>query len=738
MNSQLYSSSIQNQNVIDNFLSLPAKLVKNKFKLDDAYYQSVKRFFQNIKKNNYKINDKFTASNCGRNMGVGFTIQKLSNELRSEVFKNNAYDIDIVNCSFNIAKYIVNTYFNDKKDEFKTLFKYTLNRKKFLKYKFDKLKWIEILFSSNPKTYIKKDIYDNEFNRLILEISMLQDLLMENIDLFNYEFKEDANKGSKVSYIIFQIENQIIQKIIKEFKSIIISPIFDGVIISKDCDLENVLIRCNEIGSKFGVEFINKEFPQTQLDLDCPPKYDDIENKYNEMKLDFEKNHFIIENPLIYVKEYESQGQTQFIFMNKGDFKDNVATYNYEDKNGNETPFFNDWLKDKDRRSYKTITWIPSLDESQNLPENYNTFKGFISKLVNVPEKDKFKTINEEYDGKSVIRFINHLNLLVNNESEGLEYLKNYIADMFQNPTILPEVAILFKSKQGSGKDLMTSILGSILGRSLIHKDAKMENIVGNFNEDLQNKLIIQLNEVCGNDGRFNREILKDIITTEQFNINPKYGKKLKCNNYARIFAASNNKTPLNIPQDDRRYVVFKCADPILNEEYYNKLVDIKKDKRALNSIYSYFMNLDITDFKIKNRFISQEYKNLQSATSNPFHEFLYQVCNNKDELLNIKSQGNFDYIKVNDIYAGYETYLSQNSLVEQIKTNRRDMKANMLECEAIETKAYYGKIQHRVFKLDFVKLKLHLEKHYIKDFDEDFVCFDEEEELINYDDDEE
>ena len=731
MNSQSYNFKINNQNVIDNFLSTSPKLIKNKFKFDDAYYQSIKKYFQTIKTNNYTIKDNYKDTDSGRMMGVKTTVQKLSNDLRGELFKNSAYDIDMVNASFNIVGYIINTFFKDKVNDFKTLLDYGVNRNKYLKYGFDKTKMISILFNDDAQSFIKKSVYDNQFNRLIFEISLFQDLIMDNIHLFNYKFKIDSSKGSKIAYIIFHIENQIIQEVINEFKDIIIAPIYDGIIISKECDLTNVLLKCNDIGSKYGITFINKQFPDSKLDLDSPPNYDDSVNAYNDMKSEFEENHFLVEDPLIYIKEYESYGQTKFIYYNKSDFKDSVATYNIEGSDGKDTPFFNSWLKDNDRRSYKTITWIPSLEDKDNQKDNYNTFKGFNSKLVAVPEKDKFSTINDDYDGKSVIKFINHLNLLVNYEADGLKYLKNYIADMFQNPTVLPGVAILFKSKQGSGKDLMTSILGDILGQSLIHKDAKMENLTGTFNDDLQNKLIIQFNEVGGADGSFNREILKDIITTEQFNINPKYGKKLKCSNFTRPILASNNDTPIHIPQDDRRYVVFKCADP-KEKAYYDRLGAIKSDKRALNSIYSFFMTMDISNFNIKDRFISQEYKNIQSSTCNPFHEYLYDLCINQDTI-KIRTNKGDDYISCNDIYTGYEDYLQDKNLTENIKTNRRDMKTKFMACGAIPTKCRINSVQAHCFKLQFTTLKLYLEKHYIKDHDEDMVEFEDDE--LEFDD---
>ena len=418
MTTQSYNFKLPNQNVIDNFLSTSPKLIKNKFKFDDAYYQSVKKYFQTIKANEYTIKDNYKDSTSGRMMGVKTTIQKLSNDLRGELFKKDAYDIDIVNCSFNIVAYIINTYFKDKVDDFKTILDYGVNRNKYLKYGFDKTKMISVLFNDDAKSFIKPNVYDNQFNRLLLEISLFQDHVMDNIHLFNHKYKPNATKGSKLAYIIFHLENQIIQEVITEFKDIIISPIYDGVIINKDCDLDNVLIKCNEIGSKYGVKFINKDFPESKLDLDCPPNYDDAVNAYNDMKVEFEENHFLVEDPLVYIKEYESNGQTKFIYYNKGDFKDAVATYNYEGVDGKEIPFFNSWLRDSDRRSYKTIGWIPSLKDEDNSTDNYNTFKGFKSQMVDIPKDDKFKTVNDVWDGKAVIRFIAHLKLLVNYEEK--------------------------------------------------------------------------------------------------------------------------------------------------------------------------------------------------------------------------------------------------------------------------------------------------------------------------------
>lgn len=633
MNSQTYTYEIKNQIVIDNFLSLKPKLIKKQLNIEETEYLSIKKYFKKIQKNKYIFTDEYETKECGRMFGKHKTIQSLNSSLRSALFINDADDIDMVNCAFNIIKYIIRNFFKQHEDEYKTLIDYAINRDNYCNDDFDKARWKEIYLHPNPTNFIDNDKYEKKINRLILEISMFQKLVVDNKEIFNLNYKPNAHNGSIVSYVIFSIENEILQKVINKYQKVIIAPVFDGLIVDKTYS-DNILNYANEIGKKYDIKFINKPFKQTPFNLASPPDYKTTMNaKYYEMKNEFENDHFMIENPLMFVKEYVSRGETQFIYYSKNDFVNVVAPYQIEDLEGKEIPFFYEWIKDENRRSYKTMEFIPSLKEEDNRDDNYNSFTGFKAKRVEVPNtlEEQFKLVNDVYDGEAVKTFTNHLNHLVSNEGEGLKYLIGYIADMFQNPCKLPEVAILFKSKQGSGKDLMTSILGDILGHKLLHKEAKMENITGTFNNSLKHKIMVQLNEVCGKDGNFNRELLKDLITSENLNLREMRKDIQLQHNCLRLFLATNNRTAINIPQDDRRYVVFKCGDP-KTEKYYNKIGKIKTSKKALNSIYSYFMKYDLSKFNIKKRYISQEYKNLQQSTTNPFHEFLYDFCLDHDE----------------------------------------------------------------------------------------------------------
>ena len=116
-----YELNETSSRIMDNFLSHKPCTIKYQFNLDEPYYQKVKRYLQSIQKNNYEINDKYSINDSGRMSGIKTTIQSLSNDIRAIIFKDNAYDIDIVNCSFNIVKYIIKTYFNENSNKYDLL-----------------------------------------------------------------------------------------------------------------------------------------------------------------------------------------------------------------------------------------------------------------------------------------------------------------------------------------------------------------------------------------------------------------------------------------------------------------------------------------------------------------------------------------------------------------------------------------------------------------------------------------
>ena len=659
---------------VDKILKLSPKVIKKKFGWDDNYYQQIKRLFTKQKNNGYKVIDDYRDKGNKRVFGKSTTLQSVDNKILSNLFSKNTYDIDMKNASFRIIKHILTRKFEDKVGEFPLLIDYAENRENYYSNLCDKQFFISSIFCHNPLFKINAS-YSKKVNDLLKEISQFQKLCSANLNLWNCDFNPDNHIGKNVCQIIFYYENKLLQEIIPSFSQHIKYLKFDGFGISNDCDLENLLSIANKCGDKYGIEILNKEFPPPIL-LDEPPMYavkEDIhKDAYDAMKIVFEENHFIIKNPLTFYEIYEGKE----IAYNKQNFLDVIATYQIDDE-----PFFYRWLKDENRREYQSYIWTPIL--SNNIDSvNYNSFKGF--------DIEKY---GDEYIDKEIVNeFLEKLILLlVGNEKNAQQYIIKFIAHMIQHPELLAKTALVFKGKQGVGKDLFMDILEGIIGVEYIHRDGKMENISGTFNTSLKNKLIVQLNEVSGKDGHFNKETLKDLITVDRLNIREMRKDVETVKNYMRLFLFTNNINAIDIPFDDRRYCVFKTGEK-QERTYYDTLHDIKKNKSSLKSLYNYFKNYDLGDFTPddpKDRVITLAYTQLQNTNRKPFYQFLRDFLEDEIKEFQYIPKKNLHYIKMKTIENHYNSwlYIMDYDTVSFPKVN----KSIMTELGALEVRAKIG-----------------------------------------------
>ena len=202
------------------------------------------------------------------------------------------------------------------------------------------------------------------------------------------------------------------------------------------------------------------------------------ENNYTKMKKEFQENHFIIEQPLLFGIESTENNKETFYLHNKADFMTITEPFQYiNEKNEEETQFFKTWIKDKEKRIYKRMIFDPSTTE--NINNQYNIFNGF-----NFNKKIE----NEEYNEEGVNLFLDHIKLLCNFEEEATKYLINYIADLLQNPEILPQIAIVITGKKGVGKDLLIDYIEQIINIEHITRTQKFSSLFGNFNSAIKNK----------------------------------------------------------------------------------------------------------------------------------------------------------------------------------------------------------------------------------------------------------
>ena len=660
-----------------------------KIKDIDGYINRIKQFCKKAIFNKGEVRQKYYYSqklqNKGRLFVRGFGLQKCQNAIRGFLIDKSYLDYDMVNAAPTILKYLTTKYIPHK--SYPNLTNYIKNRPQILnEYKLSKLDVICCIyndkFTKNTDTFLRN--LDKEFKDIQNEFFKMS-LYPEIKDISKYN-----KKGSFLCHLVQIYENNILNECKANVQTSTL--MFDGF--TSNQNGVEVLTQLNK--NNYGIEWINKPHNEDiQIDEGLV-----IENNildYETVKINFEDTYFMVRNPVLFGWEYRNEEEKKEItFYNKSDFDiltqdilydgTNKKTFDLEERN-----FLKDWLKDKKKRLYQRVEWIPNLTYDND--KIFNSFTGF-----NIFESPK--TFNQE----PVDLYLNHIKLLVNNDEDSFIYVRNYIAHLFQKPDELPATSLLFKSQQGLGKDLLTDIIEAILGSEYMAKTSNTDTIFGNFNAALKHTLVLQLNELQGSDGFANKEYLKDLITSRTLTINEKNLKPYKQANYTRVFIFSNNLNPIEIPHDDRRFCVFKGGRN-QNTIYYNKLVDILEDSEALKSILHYFKNVDINNFSLRNnRPVTSAYEDMKQNSKNPLYQYLYNLFTDDEYKLIFKNdyviKSNYILIKSKDLYCNYKSYLDEEGL-DHIKIDFKKMK-NLFNDVGIQKKS--AKINKKVNDYYFIK----------------------------------
>ena len=670
-----------------------------------VYCKTIKKFCNKHIKNkgeNLKVEYKFgsTMVNNGRLYSKEFSIQNLQNKVRSYLCSKYYHDLDMKNAHPTILYYLLKTYYSNHKWPFiktyiknrdRVLEKIDLNRSKAKN---------KILVSMNSQKTIETT---NEFfQKLDLEFKKAQTLIWNEDneftkDLIHYKgLKKQNKKGSYLNMVLTCFENMVLQNATKCFnKKHVSSLIMDGFHISKDINLsvDEIINKCNESSKVYGIEWAHKEFSK-ELDFIDDLEIEEKEDlSYEVVKEKFEENHFMILSPLLFGREFTHNEKKTYSLHNFQDFKKITEFIEYEniklDGSKEKKNFLNEWVKDKERRSYNHLEFCPVIKEDS---ESYNTFRGFDCDLP-------YDYIHKEH---AVQSFRNHIGHLTDHDEKSLIYLESYFADIIQNPDKPPGTAILLKSPQGHGKDLLMDIISKMLNISYVCRTEDIKDVLGNFNTAIKDKVICVINELEGKDGWEYRDKLKGVITTEYLNINEKGIKHYKQKNALRFFVMSNRPNPIEIAQDDRRFMVFKSHFKKPSTKYFNNLVNILNDKDSIYSIFNYLKNLKININLRHDRPMTSAYSNMKEGNIDPVYNFVNDIIVNnnvknyfdKDEY-NIHKKTGDVLIKSTEFFQSYKSYLNQNQM-DYLNPTFKNIKQSLNE---INIEAQFMKIKGQKHK---------------------------------------
>lgn len=192
--------------------------------------------------------------------------------------------------------------------------------------------------------------------------------------------------------------------------------------------------------------------------------------------------------------------------------------------------------------------------------------------------------------------YLNHLKQVICAGDEvSYTYLIGWLAHLFQQPDVKPNVAIVLKSVEGTGKGTMAEPLLEILG---FHgnKTNGAYAIASRFNGTLASRLFIFADEVDLTDKHV-ADRLKGLISETTVNLERKGLEIEPLPNYCRLIFASNHTRVLNAGIRERRYLVLEPSDHKAQDSaYFDKLWSWIKDNGAAKLLH-YLLQVDISEF---------------------------------------------------------------------------------------------------------------------------------------------
>ena len=353
--------------------------------------------------------------------------------------------------------------------------------------------------------------------------------------------------------------------------------------------------------------------------------FDKYKNNYQAAKEYFEQVYFKLNNPACYC-QYNNLTDT-YTFLTDKDLLHITSNFWLSDPENSQKriKFFYCWRDDPAIKYYTTMKLVPPplVCDAWIL----NLFTGFAAD----------KLADTQYVDIEII--LKHITLLCEDNKIYAEYVINFLAHLVQRPAELTRTALVFKGSQGAGKGLFFNWFAKkIIGQQYYYSTADPLNITL-YNEHLNGKLLINLDEARAADTYASSSQLKNKITEPRITLTNKYVKPFEVENYGRYIFFSNQDNPVKIEDTDRRYVIFKTSDKYsklpdddaVKINYFKDLRTAMDEPNTAASFMKYLKTRDISGINWANMPMTESYKLSRELNIPIFAEFIEKYCYETD-----------------------------------------------------------------------------------------------------------
>tara|TARA_R100000654_G_scaffold1046_1_gene3949 strand:- start:27 stop:2297 length:2271 start_codon:yes stop_codon:yes gene_type:complete len=625
----------------------------------------------NSKKDKHKRTYKMKP--CNRYYAVGPGVSFCRANVRNFVCADYCIDYDMSNCHPTIILHLLKI---NKLPH--TFFEQLVNKRDELleEYGIKKREVLAKLNQDKPKQFPDAVIINEAIKEWVKAKKRIIEIYKD--ECISKKYTYDENKGnpisSKCSAILCYHENLLLCRCLDKYADKVSVPMYDGFIATSEIAIDEL----NELTADYGIKWKQKSM-DTNFVLG---EITDNTNTYEDLKKRFEKECFLLRDSIKF-KMFQPHIKEGIKWATK-DWKDVVQYYKkFQTFNadGKKCDFMKLYEEDETRLEYYAMDFIPYNSKLEKDPSDkgiFNLFEGFKSHYV-------------EYDDEDVKWFLDFVHTLLNEEGVA-QYVINYLAHLVQKPNENPFVALVLKGEKGTGKDTLGMIVENILGTSFMCKGQGMEDIFGNWNDHLANKLVGVMNEVEGKDGIKFMEKLKERIVNPKFSVKEKYmTQKCNMNWIMRLIILSNNYTPVQTDNSDRRFMITRVNDALHgNKDFFNQIYKNINNPEKMNQIFSYLTDVDFKDWVPKDNVpITDTYVNMATRNIPPPRLYLWQYIHNHN-----KQQSEEQIVILQSLFNREVQRVSEKVLGWTEKMRKKQIKCEMeRDSKYVTNKSYnFGK----------------------------------------------
>lgn len=597
-------------------------------------------------------------------------LQNFQKDVRKYISGEFVRDFDFVNCHPVLLEQLLkknNIYcgqflenYNNNRSE--TIEKYNL---------IDKTTLIKVINNdSRPSKELFLDLHDKIYHQLVPLLLKERNLkaIFNRIQKQRRKDRKDYNHlGSFLSHYLQHIENGLLisfYNYLLDNHIKVHSLCFDGLTVEKSDLIDNAFIKGAEkrILDETGFYIVIQE---KSCDTDWKPVIDEVIDMANPVNdsdgIQFDREHldslvedcfneegFLIPENCKLVVHYTNNFLCMFEdpfcfgfrFNTKNEFKLTKNKGDVYTVLGEKAVTW--FMKYNCRLQFSKPVFI--VDESD--PELHCTYG---SPVYNTYIRPPFKTegcSQEEVEARCPLFFDFLKNLISNSDENLFNYLLHYIAKIVQVGR--SEQSLVLKGKKGTGKSTFSSIVKLIVEN---YKDQysktlnDISTLMNKFNALDAKCIITTIEEVVTDAGCYHsvQNKLKDLITAESIRLERKGIDALMVPNQNNIIILTNNLNPVEITDDNRRYLIIYVPDHKINQANY--FINLKKEvSENIEYIRGFFYQFQYENNLNRIRPVTQAELDLRELNKPAIVQFIQEEidkyvvgpCNNRSRKFNV------------------------------------------------------------------------------------------------------